>query len=148
MPENTTAREQPDDPEHSLTGTWRVIGIEAAGERIPPVHVQAINLRYTFTDNKITISRPDRPEQIGVFEVDFAGPLGWLTLKHQQPPVHAICKVAGDTLQICVMVDEARFLEFPTDFVSQPFPKTDVLTLQRESNRVRPVPSSPDRPCH
>ena len=132
MPENTTAREQPEHPEHSLTGTWRVIGIEAAGEHIPPAHVQAINLRYTFTNNRITISRPDRLAERGPFEVDLTGPVGRLILKHQHPPVHAIFRFTGNTLQICVMVDEAPFVEFPPDFVSRPFPKTDLLILATE----------------
>jgi uncharacterized protein (TIGR03067 family) len=115
----------------ALQGTWRVVGIQAAGKLVPEARVKGLNLRYVFAGNTITIQRPGRPEKRGPFEADTTQTPRRLVLKHQSPAVRAVYEVSGDKLRMCVMVDEAKAGEFPNSLASQASPKTDLLSLEK-----------------
>jgi uncharacterized protein (TIGR03067 family) len=127
------------EQEH-LQGTWQVIAIVAAGQKVPDARVRGLNLRNVYSGNQITITRPDRPAQTGTFTVDAAHVPARLTLRLPDGPVHAVYQITGDQLQLCLMVDEQRPNEFPADLVSRAAPQTDLLTLQRQA---RPASAGP-----
>jgi uncharacterized protein (TIGR03067 family) len=60
------------DPQalEQLKGTWRVTAIEAAGRPVPSDRVQKISLQYVFEGDKLTIRRPDRPEDTHTVTLD------------------------------------------------------------------------------
>jgi uncharacterized protein (TIGR03067 family) len=120
------------DPQalEQLKGTWRVTGIEAAGDPVPSDRVQKISLDYVFDGDRVTIRRPDRPDRTSTISLDTSVSPKKITI-HQSPPAHALYAVEGNKLRLCLMVDENRNAGFPTELASKPSPKTDLLTLER-----------------
>jgi uncharacterized protein (TIGR03067 family) len=124
----------PSDPQDlkQLEGTWHVTAIEAAGKPVPPERVQAINLQYVFDGDRLTIRRPGRPDESSTFSVDSSASPKRMTI-NQSPPVRALYVVDGTKLRLCLMVDDKSSAGFPSEMVSRPSPKTDLLTLERRA---------------
>src|SRR5258708_8965872 len=53
-----------------LKGTWQVTSITAGGKPVPADKVKKINLSYIFAGDKVTIHRPDRPDNVSTFTID------------------------------------------------------------------------------
>jgi uncharacterized protein (TIGR03067 family) len=115
--------------QEQLKGTWHVTSIEAAGKALPPDRVQKINLQYVFDGDKVTIHRPERPDNTYTFTLDASDPKK-ITI-NQSPTVHGLYAVEGNKLRLCLMVDENQNAGFPTELASKASPKTDLLTLER-----------------
>ena len=113
-----------------LKGTWHVTSIEAAGKAVPPDRVQKINLQYVFDGDKVSLHRPDRPDNTYTFTLDASSDPKKITL-NQSPIVHGLYAVEGNKLRLCLMVDENPNAGFPTELASKASPKTDLLTLER-----------------
>jgi uncharacterized protein (TIGR03067 family) len=113
-----------------LKGTWQVTSITAGGKPVAADKVQKINLSYVFAGDKVTIHRPDRPDNVSTFTIDTSVSPKKMTI-NQSPNVRAIYLVEGNKLKLCVMTDEKPNAGYPTDFVSTASPTTDLLTLER-----------------
>lgn len=120
------------DPQalEQLRGTWHVASIEAAGKPVPVDRVQKIGLQYVFDGDKLTIRRPDRPDNTSTITLDPSANPKKMTI-NQSPPVRAVYAVEGDKLQLCLMVDENPNAGYPNELASKASPKTDLLTLER-----------------
>ena len=113
-----------------LKGTWRVTAIEAGGKSVATDRVQKIGLEYRFEGDKVTIHRPDRPDDTSTVSVDATANPKKMTI-NQSPPVQAVYSVDGNKLQLCIIVDENPKAGYPTELASKASPKTDLLTLER-----------------
>ena len=113
-----------------LKGTWHVTAIEAAGKPVPSDRIQKIGLQYVFDGDKVTIRRPDRPDNTSTVTLDASTNPKKMTI-NQSPPVRAIYTVDGNKLRLCLMVDENPNAGYPTELASKAAPKTDLLTLER-----------------
>ena len=131
-PDGGASAASTNDPQElaRLKGTWQVVAIEAAGRPVPADRVQKINLQYVFDGEKLTIRRPDRPEQVKSFTLDTTANPKKMTLK-DSPPLRVVYAVEGNKLRLCLMVDENPNAGYPTGLTSSPAPKTDLLTLER-----------------
>lgn len=117
-----------------LQGTWRVTAIEHAGVPVPEDQVQAMELRYVFTGDQVTATQPFRLDKVGTYLADDAKSPPRIALMYGvAPPIRAVYRVTGDRLEMCVMVDEQRAGEYPTEIASLTEPKTDLYTLRREA---------------
>jgi uncharacterized protein (TIGR03067 family) len=113
-----------------LKGTWQVTAIVAAGKPVPSDRVQKIGLQYVFDGDKVTVRRPDRPDNNSTVTIDESASPKRMTI-NQSPPIHAVYAVEGDKLQLCLMVDDNPNAGFPSELASKASPKTDLLTLER-----------------
>jgi uncharacterized protein (TIGR03067 family) len=113
-----------------LKGTWTVTNIVAAGKPVPTDRVKNIHLQYVFDGNNITIHRLERPDKKTPFTVDGSATPKKLTITGD-PLTKAAYSVNGNSLKLCVMVDENRDAGHPTALASTASPKTDLLTLER-----------------
>jgi uncharacterized protein (TIGR03067 family) len=113
-----------------LKGTWHVTAIEAAGKPVLPDHVRTIGLQYVFDGDKVTVRRPDQPDNTSTFTLDISAKPKRITIK-QSPPIRGVYAIEGDKLCLCVMVDENPNAGFPAELASKASPKTDLLTLER-----------------
>jgi uncharacterized protein (TIGR03067 family) len=118
-----------------LQGSWRVVSIEAAGQKVPDERVRGLGLVYVFTGDKLAIRRPDRPANEGTYRLDPAHTPKRLEFAAADGlRRHMVYELAGDTLTLCVMVDERAANQYPKALASQASPKTDLLTLEREKH--------------
>src|SRR5215471_19132231 len=78
-----------------LKGTWHVTAIVAAGKPIPSERVQKIGLQYVFDDDKVTVRRPDRPDNTSTITLDLSASPKKMTI-NQSPPIHAVYAVEGN----------------------------------------------------
>lgn len=117
-----------------LKGTWRVVAIEAVGQKVPDDRVKRIQLDYVFEGTNVTIKRPDRPAETGSLALDPSATPGQITIRKNGVPVpiKGIYVIAGNTLRLCLMVDDNPNAGFPTALQSTATPKTDLLTLERQ----------------
>jgi uncharacterized protein (TIGR03067 family) len=131
-PSRTGPNPVPIDPKEmsQLKGTWQVIAIEAAGNPVPVDRVQKLNLQYIFEDGKLTVRRPDRPDNTNTFEVDSTASPKRITI-NMSPVLRGAYAIEGNKLRLCLMVDDNPNAGYPTALFSKPSPKTDLLTLER-----------------
>ena len=127
-----------------LKGTWQVVALEAGGNPVPAERVRQLNLQWVFDGDRVTIRRPDRPENASTFSVDAAANPKKMIIGN--PPARAIYAVDGNKLQICLVVDENANAGHPTAFASQASPKTDLITLERSSAAKAPAAQAPPAP--
>jgi uncharacterized protein (TIGR03067 family) len=113
-----------------LKGTWNVTDIIAAGKPVPADRVQKIHLQYIFDGNNITIHRPDRPDKKATIVVDGSATPKKLTIAGDLL-TKAVYSVDGNSLRLCLMVDENVNAGYPAAVASTASPKTDLLTLER-----------------
>jgi uncharacterized protein (TIGR03067 family) len=114
----------------ALQGTWTVVAIEAAGKKVPDDRVEKLKLQYVFNGEKVTVHRPDRPDQVSTFTLDAAANPKRIAINHA-PPVKALYSLDGNKLRLCLMVEDKPDAGFPGELASRPSPKTDLLTLER-----------------
>lgn len=114
----------------AFKGTWHVTAIEAAGKPVPADRIQKMGLQYVFDGGKVTIRRPDRPDDTSTVVLDASSNPKKLTI-NQSPPIRAIYALDGNKLRLCLMVDENPNAGYPTELTSKASPKTDLLTLER-----------------
>jgi uncharacterized protein (TIGR03067 family) len=119
-----------DEEFEKLKGSWKVVGIVSAGNKVPDEKVKGINLSYIFEKDKVTTHRPDRKDNSGR-----------MTLTPQTDPKRldfylpgngrtpGIYRLDGKTLTICLSVER---ISYPAKFESSEDPKTDLLTLEQE----------------
>jgi uncharacterized protein (TIGR03067 family) len=113
-----------------LQGTWRVTAIEAGGKPVPADRIQKIKLDYIFSGDKVTIHRPDRPDETRPFIVNDSTNPKRMTIYHDIP-LRAAYEVEGNILRLCMMADDDPDAGYPSALASKPSPTTDLLTLQR-----------------
>jgi uncharacterized protein (TIGR03067 family) len=128
-PKSSRSSSDPKELEQ-LRGTWNVIAIVAAGNPVAQDRVQKIALQYIFDGNKITVHRPDRPDNVGTFSVDTSTNPKRMTL-NLGIPGRAVYSLDGNKLQLCMMVDDNPNAGFPAALASTASPKADLLTLER-----------------
>jgi uncharacterized protein (TIGR03067 family) len=130
-----------------LKGAWQVVAIEAAGNPVPAERVRQISLQYVFDGDRITIRRPNHPDNNGTVSIDAAASPKKMTI-NVNPAVRAIYAVEGGKLRVCLMVDENPNAGYPTVLASLASPKTDLLTLERSSAAAQtPVAQAPGAPA-
>jgi uncharacterized protein (TIGR03067 family) len=116
----------------ALKGTWRVVSITAAGQKVPDDRVQKLQLDWVFDENGLAIRRPDRPaEPPGRLTFDATTNPKRYTKMSDIAPSRAVYRLDGKTLTVCLMVDENQSIGFPAGLVSTASPKTDLLILER-----------------
>jgi uncharacterized protein (TIGR03067 family) len=128
-----TSAATPSDLER-LKGTWLVVALEAGGKPVAAERLRALKLQYVFDGNKLTMRRPDKPDQVHTISLDPSSNPRRMTSKQADLLVHSIYAMDGNTLRLCLMVDDnpSVYAGFPKDFVSRAAPMTDLLTLQRQ----------------
>jgi uncharacterized protein (TIGR03067 family) len=92
--------------------------------------MQKIQLQYIVDGNKLTLRRPDRPDNTSTFSVDAASSPKRMII-NRSPTAWAVYALEGATLRLCLMVDDDLNAGYPTALTSMASPKTDVLTLER-----------------
>src|SRR5437773_1942443 len=91
-----------DEESAKLQGTWRVIAITAGGNKVAEDKVKNLNLTYVFDGNKITVKRPDRPDNPGTFTLDpKKTPLRIDLFIQGQGREKGIYEISGTTLKLC-----------------------------------------------
>jgi uncharacterized protein (TIGR03067 family) len=126
--------------EKKLQGTWRVVAITAGGKKVAEERVRQINLRWEFDGPNWLVKRPDRDTRHWKFTIDPTHTPPRMTSlgqdqKGRLPPLKAIYVLKGNQLQVCMMVDEKQFGEFPAAMESTRSPTTDLITLEREPEK-------------
>lgn len=116
----------------ALKGTWRVVAITAAGQKVPDDRVQKLQLDWVFDEDGLSVRRPDRPpEPAGRLTLDGTTSPKRLTKAGGGPTVRGVYRLDGKTLTVCLMTDENPGAGFPAGLASTASPKTDLLTLER-----------------
>ena len=135
-PANPKAPDRPripttDEEAASMSGVWRVVGIEAAGEKVPDDRVKKLDLTYVFDSGKVTVRRPDRPDNPGTYNVDPSrAPKRIDLFLSGQGITRGVYKMNGNTMRLCLVTDD-NYKTYPAVVESTASPKTDVLTLER-----------------
>lgn len=117
-----------------LKGTWRVAAIEVGAKATPDETIRKLNLHYVFDGDQLSYSRPGSPHgttQPVKFTLDVAVNPKRITWD-QSPPARGIYSLEGNKLVICWMAEENAAAGYPTAFVSQASPKTELITLERQ----------------
>ena len=131
-----------------LEGVWRVTAIEGGGKPIPSEQVEKLGLTYQFDGDKVTVIRSDKADapKVSTFKLEATADPKRLTMTIKNgPAVPAIYVIAGDILKLCLAVEETPNAGFPTGFVSQASPKTDLLVLKRQTSAT-PAPAVATQP--
>jgi uncharacterized protein (TIGR03067 family) len=114
-----------------LKGIWRVVSIEAAGQKVPDDRVLGLQLDWVFDGDRMTVKRPNKPDQPGTLTLEGTNPKRLTITKTGTPPMRALYAFEGAKLKVCVMLDENPNAGFPSGLVSAAAPKTDLLILER-----------------
>lgn len=136
----TTVSKSTATTDPAIVGDWQVVGIQAAGNEVPADKLKQLNLTYSFTDKQVTIRRPDKPEKSSSYTVDITATPKRIVLD-TTPPGNGLYAIEGDTLQLCLMVDDAHQGKHPSVLASSASPATDLITLKRVGATTPPAPT-------